>query len=1055
MPISIDKSDNHSSLQSQTPANPLPSFPDIINFDWGLLNNPSHAALDLPPEQEAVASIAQAALDHFNALSDSSNEDLEWSDAPSNNELPEVTVIVNDGIEIASHGRKHARTADHTATSHRWFPWQDKVTYTLDILMHLPRSVFSQKQLDLFLWLLKVNDVDDVPSVKTMQSLNSALQKCCGIGTIAYKGALGHHYHVNNLAHIISQFYPEDSGLWLSEARQGLHWLHEVPDEQLTPMARLNSHNYYIHKPAMLSDGRVCIPFRWFYRTQNGYPMMFAWCWAMEPVDTDHQRSWKVIKCDDYVVSQNEFLMNFPWLCQNVKQYDLPDPRLLSDTLKNEIVVTVVDSKTSSTSDFPIWMYCDDRSGNMSKKWNEHNSFLFIPAGLPRFKAQQEYNVHFLCTSNLAPPLEMLDGIVGQLNNAQKSGVWSWDSQTNEPVLLLPFVLALLGDNPMQSEFACHIGLCGKLFCRACWVKGTDAATNILKSAGQCVHQESNGAKSDADSQMASDDSANEGTSNPASETKSVGKPRNKQETITQLHAQFVQASQLDSKTKVNKMRTESDKVVGSYQQLRGVASKQAALDESIASLPNTIISPVWRTKGLDPHQDTPVEILHVVLLGFVKYLWRDLVQLQLKGKLDKLNLLATRLSSLNVNGLGISPLTGKTLVQYSGSLTGRDFCAIVQVAPFVIYDLVSKECMDTWVALSKLIPLIYQPEIHDINAHLDILTKEIEYFLLYSAQWTCCWFNKPKFHIFVHLVQHIRCFGPAILFAIEVFELFNAVIWAKSIHSNQHAPSRDLARAFAQGNRIRHHLSGGKFVYLPALPAEHPLDGPIPMQGQQSFSFRASDWREVGPGPLSLIASPNTVSHYLVAHSFASTLTGQKLPHAMPDAGSCLCKTNDTIVLSNGDQCALGQFVVVRPRGSLDLIYMAQVEEILQVKGTPNELTQLADGILVQSVSTSQHSDAYSMPRTILTDGWGLLRDIMCTVNVQHNCNNNLCDTSGIRYHFRIDLPILDIEEVLTGSVAREVDARRSAAHISSYNDSFSGHSSARLHSSSVQFLQ
>jgi len=26
----------------------------------------------------------------------------------------------------------------------------------------------------------------------------------------------------------------------------------------------------------------------------------------------------------------------------------------------------------------------------------------------------------------------------------------------------------------MQSEFACHIGLKGKFFCRACWVKGSD-----------------------------------------------------------------------------------------------------------------------------------------------------------------------------------------------------------------------------------------------------------------------------------------------------------------------------------------------------------------------------------------------------------------------------------------------------------------------------------------------------------------------------------------------------------------------------------------------------
>ena len=64
---------------------------------------------------------------------------------------------------------------------------------------------------------------------------------------------------------------------------------------------------------------------------------------------------------------------------------------------------------------FPIWLYCDDTSGNMSKKWNKHNSFLFTAAGLPRRIAQKETSVHFLSTSNKAPPLEMLEGIVEQL----------------------------------------------------------------------------------------------------------------------------------------------------------------------------------------------------------------------------------------------------------------------------------------------------------------------------------------------------------------------------------------------------------------------------------------------------------------------------------------------------------------------------------------------------------------------------------------------------------------------------------------------------------------
>ena len=64
-----------------------------------------------------------------------------------------------------------------------------------------------------------------------------------------------------------------------------------------------------------------------------------------------------------------------------------------------------------------MWLYCDDTSGNLSKKWNKHNSFLWTPAGLPRHMAQKQYNVHFLSTSNIAPPLEMLDGVVTELES--------------------------------------------------------------------------------------------------------------------------------------------------------------------------------------------------------------------------------------------------------------------------------------------------------------------------------------------------------------------------------------------------------------------------------------------------------------------------------------------------------------------------------------------------------------------------------------------------------------------------------------------------------------
>ncbi|TEB29592.1 hypothetical protein FA13DRAFT_1631817 [Coprinellus micaceus] len=61
-----------------------------------------------------------------------------------------------------------------------------------------------------------------------------------------------------------------------------------------------------------------------------------------------------------------------------------------------------------------VYLYCNDTSGNKGKKWNKHHSWVFTMTGLPRKEALKEYNVHFLSVSNIAPPLEMPDGIVDQ-----------------------------------------------------------------------------------------------------------------------------------------------------------------------------------------------------------------------------------------------------------------------------------------------------------------------------------------------------------------------------------------------------------------------------------------------------------------------------------------------------------------------------------------------------------------------------------------------------------------------------------------------------------------
>ena len=112
--------------------------------------------------------------------------------------------------------------------------------------------------------------------------------------------------------------------------------------------------------------------------------------------------------------------------------------------------------------------------------------------------------------------------------------------------------------------------------------------------------------------------------------------------------------------------------------------------------------------------------------------------------------------------------------------------------------------------------------------------------FLIWTAAWTPRWFNKPKFHILLHLPSHIRHFGPAINFATEGFESFNAVIWAKSIHSNHQAPSHDIAIAFAHTERIRYLTSSA-----PIFLKENNTDVYSPVFGER---------RTVGQGPQTIL---------------------------------------------------------------------------------------------------------------------------------------------------------------------------------------------------------
>lgn len=114
-------------------------------------------------------------------------------------------------------------------------------------------------------------------------------------------------------------------------------------------------------------------------------------------------------------------------------------------------------------------------------------------------------------------------------------------------------------------------------------------------------------------------------------------------------------------------------------------------------------------------------------------------------------------------------------------------------------------------------------------------LEHAVDDFLAATALWTTQWFNKPKFHVVLHILFHIRRFGPAILCATETFESFNYVIRARSVHSNRQAPSIDIGNAFDHMHAVRHLVSGGWIV-------------------QDASNKRNPLVRQAGPGVLALV---------------------------------------------------------------------------------------------------------------------------------------------------------------------------------------------------------
>lgn len=120
---------------------------------------------------------------------------------------------------------------------------------------------------------------------------------------------------------------------------------------------------------------------------------------------------------------------------------------------------------------------------------------------------------------------------------------------------------------------------------------------------------------------------------------------------------------------------------------------------------------------GLDPHRDSPCEILHSILLGDDKYIWHETNKVWDKPKGETF---AVRLQSSSVDGLNLSSLRGRYIVQYKNALIGKHFKILQQLGAFHLHDdLGSKNLVSLWKAAGELGALLWYPKIRNVELYL------------------------------------------------------------------------------------------------------------------------------------------------------------------------------------------------------------------------------------------------------------------------------------------------------------------------------------------------
>ncbi|KAL6304046.1 hypothetical protein BKA93DRAFT_817730 [Sparassis latifolia] len=849
-----------------------------------------------------------------------------------------------------------------------WFPYPNKMMMLLDTLDNLPRIAVSDSLMQVFLWILRETGAHNVPSLDRLRKLQKKLHQECGIPTKLYQSPKKNVFYYNDPRSIIAKdwstpsvrkeirHYPVIPIGPISEIWHAQKWHKELDVSILSPMYDAgDGRHYYVQELAQLKNGGLVIPVRWLEmeKTREVYA-------DAHHVEIEATGNMIVDSAQTILIKGTDLQVNF---------LDLQETGMiphLQDKARNECKFEMPNSLHAMADGDPLYSSFVDYWSDDA--YNKHWNCCITHCNLPRRLLQQECHIHLISTSQYATALEQFKAFKEVAESTHRDPVPVRDAKTGDNIAFQIFVNTGPGDNPSQSECSGHIGGQGNFPCHKCTVGGTDK------------EKESNTGY-DALFQ--------------------TGEARSSTETLREVQRQLDAACTGVAAHAYTQywieVLIEHARRMKSENRSRSAESIQTELREWVAQHQDDIINPFLMMKGFNPTRDTPIEILHTILLGIIKYIWH---MSHTAWKDSQKETYMIRLQSTSIDSLSTHPIRAAYIMQYAKSLIGRQLKTLAQTTVFHTHDLVDVTHFRLWQACGKLTALLWFPEIHNMDEYLDDLKIAAGNVLdLFSIIDPTKMVQKIKLHLLSHMREDVQCLGPLLGSSTESFESYNAVFRYSSIFSNGLAPSRDIAVDLAGQESLKHRLLGG-FWPSKSHGGEWVQAGPRVRDAIRNHPVlqRHLGWTEMqvfAPGTTKF-APMKRKTRERPTIKWQETKASQAVNAHAYNADQIWIPCINVIAKSQ-DKCVVESWVCATSPINGTLV-IGRIVEILHRSVTPTAI------VILDQFELSDARDAvFAMPtmhRRMGEKTYVILpaSDIEFSFNAQHNCRECKCSASGER---------------------------------------------------------